>query len=174
MEALYIHSSYIPSFILSSSTTFTISIWMAIQVKLWQALKITVQLTESLFSVMCQQFSMSVYTRIRTAVAGTVQTRYRVARLGQLKEQGGFSVSKSVTLPSAPLRPGGVIIMMIFPPTYKKAVWSTRIHKSLFLELITGSISRKIKLLFCNRPVTCARDCILCDCAHVYLWLKTF
>ena len=35
-------------------------------------------------------------------VAGTILTRYRVSRKGELKNQDGLLVSKSLTLPFAP------------------------------------------------------------------------
>ena len=41
-------------------------------------------------------------TALSAMVAGTVQTRYQVLGKGQMKEQGGFLVSKSLTLPFSP------------------------------------------------------------------------
>ena len=49
------------------------------------------------------------YLRIHKLVAGTVQTRHHVFSKGQLKEQAGSLVSKSLTLPPDRSWAGGVV-----------------------------------------------------------------
>ena len=63
-----------------------------------------------------------------------VQTRYRVLSKGQLKEQDGFLVSKSVTLASAPPR-GGALIKNFYIPT-KRVPCLLTIHVSITGQLI--------------------------------------
>ena len=53
-------------------------------------------------------------------ITGTVQTRCRDSRKWQLKEQDGFSVSKSLTLSAAPKRPERDRLFDDFPVSPKK------------------------------------------------------
>ena len=52
--------------------------------------------------------------------AGTVQRRPRIPGKSQLKEQAGFLVSRSLTLPSAPPWAGRVIWRYTLPPKKKQ------------------------------------------------------
>ena len=55
---------------------------------------------------------------VSAGAAGTVQTRYHVIGKKQLKEQVGFLVSKSLTLPLHPELEGGGYFMIFPAPKY--------------------------------------------------------